>query len=157
MRGKNMIFDSKKANKNDMQNKWKNTRSQRDWVPRESKRMGHAKRPLLRASLSTDGHALSQERQPRTAEAEMGWILAWQLVKRGCQAGRQQRWPGFSRSSNSHAQPGLQPGLKNDSGEAAEASFSCWDHFWPPYNKSLLTEIISMCFYSSLESLTQEQ
>lgn len=45
MRGKSMIFDSKKVNEKYVE-QVKNTRSQRDRGPRESQRMGHAKHPL---------------------------------------------------------------------------------------------------------------
>lgn len=46
MRGKSMIFDSKKVNEKLYVEQVKNTRSQRDRGPRESQRMGHAKHPL---------------------------------------------------------------------------------------------------------------
>lgn len=46
LRGKSMIFDSKKVSEKLYVEQVKNTRSQRDQGPRESQRMGHAKHPL---------------------------------------------------------------------------------------------------------------
>ena len=50
LRGKSMIFDSKKVNEKLYVEQVKNARSQRDQGPTESQRMAHAK-PTLRTSL----------------------------------------------------------------------------------------------------------
>lgn len=70
-------FDSKKVNEKWYTEHIKNTKSQRDWVPKGTQSLGHAKCPLLRALLSTDGHG-SQEstgkQRPRRAEF---WNGSW--------------------------------------------------------------------------------
>lgn len=74
-----------------------------------------------------------------------GWIPEWQLVKRGCQAERWQRWPValLAKQNCSRAQP-----------ELLCVQYSSWGHFQllslfcPPYNKPPVTEITSLSFYS---------
>lgn len=73
--------------KNNMQNMSKTGKSQKEWVPRISQRIGHSGCPYLRASLSTDDHT-SQERQPRTVESKTG-ETGMAVGKEGHQA---ERW-----------------------------------------------------------------
>lgn len=145
-----MILIPKRWMQNDMQNKRKMLSPKGTWVPRGTQRMSCAGCPFLRVPLSTDGHA-SQERRPRAADAEMGWILQWQVVKRGWQAERWQRWPHHS-TGLAELQPHITwaPMGPEQQGRRCSGHFQPPRLFWPHYNKAPLIEITSVCFYSLL-------
>jgi len=77
MRGKSMIFDSKKVNEKYVE-QVKNTRSQRDRGPRESQRMGHAKHPLwgLHYPQMATPHEKDSPGKQRPRRAEF-WNGSW--------------------------------------------------------------------------------